>query len=81
MADALIPHEANRRYWDAIASDWKDLRDRDGGWRGCIRDPGLGFVGGALELIRSFAGDLANKAVCVIGSGLWTGPIRPPNKE
>ena len=69
MADAPAPHETNRRYWDAMASGWKDLRDRDGGWRRCIREPGLGFAGGALELIRSSVGDLAGKTVCVIGSG------------
>jgi SAM-dependent methyltransferase len=62
-------HEANRRHWDGAASDWKDLRDRDELWRQCPTHPELAFAGQALEMIRSFCGDLAGKEACVIGSG------------
>jgi len=62
-------HEANRRYWDDLASDWQALRDRDGLWRRCAQEPELAFEGGALELILSCCGDLAGTEACVIGSG------------
>ena len=62
-------HGANRRYWDDLASDWQELRDRDGLWRRCTQEPELAFEGGALALIRTYCGDLAGKKVCVIGSG------------
>ena len=62
-------HEANRRYWDALAADWRQLREEDQLWRRCHREPDLAFDGTALEMIREFAGDLAGKDACVIGSG------------
>ena len=62
-------HEANRRHWDASASDWEHLRDHDGLWRKCHEEPSLAFDGAALAMIREFAGDLAGKRACVIGSG------------
>lgn len=62
-------HEANRRHWDALASDWQQLRDEDQLWRRCHVDPVLAFDGKALDMIREFAGDLAGKRACVIGSG------------
>jgi len=62
-------HETNRRYWDANASTWKALRERDGNWRRCPNEPELGFAGGALRLIRITCGDLTGKSACVIASG------------
>ncbi len=62
-------HEANRRHWDASASDWEQLREEDGRWRRCHQEPALAFDGRGLEMIREFAGDLFSKHVCVIGSG------------
>ncbi len=62
-------HEANRQYWDALASDWQQLRDEDQLWRRCHREPSLAFDGAALEMIREFTGGLTDKDVCVIGSG------------
>ena len=52
-------HEANRRYWDASASGWQKLRDRDGLWRECAEDPDVAVEGEALD----------GRDVCVIGSG------------
>ena len=62
-------HEANRRYWDDLASDWQQLTDRDGLWRRCAQEPELAFEGDALALIRSWCNDMTGKEVCVIGSG------------
>lgn len=62
-------HAANRRHWDAAAANWRTLRDRDQLWRKCPTQPALAFEGAALEMIRQFAGELAGKQVCVIGSG------------
>ncbi|MDP7103032.1 MAG: class I SAM-dependent methyltransferase [SAR202 cluster bacterium] len=52
-------HETNRRYWDASASGWQKLRDRDGLWRECAEDPDVAVEGEALD----------GRDVCVIGSG------------
>jgi SAM-dependent methyltransferase len=62
-------HEVNRRHWDTAALKWKELRDRDGLWQLCATTPEIAFTGGALDLIRSFCGDLKEKNICVIGSG------------
>jgi len=62
-------HEANRAHWDAAADGWRELRDEDGVWRRCHKEPALAFDGQALEIIREFAGSLAGMDVCVIGSG------------
>jgi SAM-dependent methyltransferase len=62
-------HEANRQHWNAAAGWWRKLRDRDGLWRRCPQEPALAFDGSALETIQDALGDLAGKAVCVIGSG------------
>ncbi len=62
-------HQANRRYWEAVSSDWRALRDRDGLWRRIPTQPHLAFEGGALETIRAFVGELEGKDICVIGSG------------
>ncbi len=62
-------HRANQRCWDDLASDWQELRDRDGLWRRCAQEPELVFEGGALTLIRTYCGNLAGKEVCVVGSG------------
>jgi ubiquinone/menaquinone biosynthesis C-methylase UbiE len=66
---ALIRHQSNQRYWDAMASDWQKLRDQDGFWRLCPKQPELAFDGEALAMIYQYAGDLHGKQVCVIGSG------------
>ena len=65
----LPEHEANRRYWDAQAPRWRDLRDRDGLWTRCANEPDLAFEGEALAMIRRYSGDLTRKRACVIGSG------------
>lgn len=62
-------HEANRRYWDTLSSDWKALRERDSLWQRCPTEPELAFEGGALDAIRTFCGDLTGESICVIGSG------------
>ena len=62
-------HEANRRSWNRNAAWWAEKRERDGLWRRCPSEPGLGFAGGAFELIGSFAGDVEGKKVGVVGSG------------
>jgi SAM-dependent methyltransferase len=62
-------HEANRRYWDATASAWRDLRDGDQSWRRCVVEPALAFDGGTWELVQDFIGDVRGKAVCVLGCG------------
>lgn len=62
-------HESNRRFWDATASEWKQLRDKDELWRKCPQDPDLAFDGESLCLIQEFLGDLSGKNVCVVGSG------------
>jgi len=62
-------HEANRRYWNAEAPRWEELSDRDGLWRRCPEHPEIAFEGGALETILSSTGELADRDVCIIGSG------------
>jgi SAM-dependent methyltransferase len=62
-------HIANQRYWDATASRWQELRDRDNLWQKCPHQPELAFQGGSLEMICAFMGDLHGKRVCVIASG------------
>ncbi|MCZ6676125.1 MAG: class I SAM-dependent methyltransferase [Candidatus Poribacteria bacterium] len=63
-------HESNRRHWDRAARKWEALRDEDGLWRRCHKEPDLAFEGGALELLREIAGDdLTEKDVCLVGSG------------
>jgi ubiquinone/menaquinone biosynthesis C-methylase UbiE len=62
-------NKANQRYWDAMAPDWRALRDEDQLWRECPRYPELAFDGEALAMIRQYAGDLHSKQACVIGSG------------
>jgi SAM-dependent methyltransferase len=62
-------HEANRAHWDAAADCWRELRDEDQAWRRCLQEPALAFDGQALEMIREYAGELAGKDACVIGSG------------
>ena len=62
-------HEANRRYWNANAQAWRQLRDQDKLWRRCPTQPECAFAGGALEMIRDLVGELRGKEVCVIGSG------------
>jgi SAM-dependent methyltransferase len=61
-------HEANRKYWDAAAPDWKKLDEND--WRKCKEQPSVAFRGGtALSMINEFVGELHGKRVCIIGSG------------
>lgn len=63
-------HESNRRHWDRVALEWKSLRDEDGLWQRCPREPALAFEGGAIDLIRQVVGnDLTGKEVCLVGSG------------
>ncbi len=62
-------HDSNRRHWNEAAKQWEGLRDKDGLWQRCPNEPDLGFAGGALQLIREVAGNIAGKDVCVIGSG------------
>ena len=62
-------HEANRRYWDATASAWRELRDEDQFWHRCVAEPALAFEGGTWELLQDFMGDVRGKAVCVLGCG------------
>jgi SAM-dependent methyltransferase len=62
-------HKANQRYWDHLAGDWRELRDRDQLWRVIPHQPELAFDGEALAMIRQFVGDLQGKKACVVGSG------------
>lgn len=62
-------HEVNHKSWDAKADFWQTLRDRDQLWKRCPQEPELAFEGQALALIQEYAGELAGKEVCVIGSG------------
>ncbi len=62
-------HEANRRRWDAVATEWRQLRDRDGLWKRCAHEPELAFEGDALQQIRRFYPELSGRQACVIGSG------------
>lgn len=62
-------HEANRRYWDATASIWKNLRDEDQFWLRCVAEPALAFDGGTWALLQDFIGDVHGKAICVLGCG------------
>ncbi len=62
-------HESNRRFWNNLAPEWKQLRDKDELWRKCLQEPDLAFDGGALSLIQECFRDLSGKKVCVVGSG------------
>jgi SAM-dependent methyltransferase len=62
-------HTAKQRYWDRIARDWRELRDRDRLWQMLPQQPELAFDGEALAMIRQFAGDLQGKQAIVVGSG------------
>ena len=62
-------HEANRRAWNDMAADWEERLNRGGLWRRCHKEPRLAFEGETLDTIREMVGALANKKVCVIGSG------------
>jgi SAM-dependent methyltransferase len=63
-------HQSNRRYWDRAAARWKELRDKDGLWRRCHKEPNLAFEGRGLELLHDMAGaDLTGKDVCIVASG------------
>lgn len=62
-------HQANQRYWDAMAPDWQRLRDQDQLWRQCPQQPGLAFDGEALGMIHRFVGELIGKQALVVGSG------------
>ena len=62
-------HEANRRYWNEAAGWWERIEDEGGAWRRCASEPDLAFAGGALGLVREFAGAMSGKDVCVVGSG------------
>ena len=62
-------HEANRRYWNEAAGWWERIEDEGGVWRRCASEPDLAFAGGALGLVREFAGAMSGKDVCVVGSG------------
>jgi SAM-dependent methyltransferase len=62
-------HQANRRYWDATATEWQKLHDQDQLWRECPQQPKLAFEGEALAMIERFMGDLHGKRACVLGSG------------
>lgn len=62
-------NRANQIYWDALASDWQALRDKDQLWRLCPQQPELAFDGEALAMIDALPGDLHGKRACVVGSG------------
>ncbi len=62
-------HEANRQRWNNHAAEWKRLRDEDGIWRRCHKEPHLAFEGRAFETIANFFETLQGKRVCVVGSG------------
>jgi SAM-dependent methyltransferase len=62
-------HSANRVYWNAIAEQWKKMRDDDALWQQCPRQPELGLPPPTFDLIQMHAGSLARKSVCVLGSG------------
>jgi 2-polyprenyl-3-methyl-5-hydroxy-6-metoxy-1,4-benzoquinol methylase len=62
-------NEANRRYWDASALAWRELREQDQLWRKIPQQPALAFEGEALPMIERYAGLLAGKLACVIASG------------
>lgn len=62
-------NQANRHYWDALASRWQTLRDQDQLWRECVKHPQLAFEGEALAMIHKYVGDLQGQRALVIGSG------------
>jgi SAM-dependent methyltransferase len=58
-------HEANRRNWDAAATNWIQQTDPTGRWRRCHREPGLVLDDRELHWL----GDVAGKRIAVLGSG------------
>ena len=62
-------YEANRLFWNFLADEWQEFRDRDQLWPQLLQKPALAFEGDALEMIHAYVGTLQNKSVGVIGSG------------
>ena len=60
-------HEANRKYWDAATSEWREL-DEDA-WRKCPQQPSIAFEGNVLDMINQYVGNLHGKLACILGSG------------
>jgi len=58
-------HEANRRHWDASAEGWQQGIEETRDWRGCPENPHLALTESELRRL----GDVADKDVCVLGSG------------
>jgi len=48
-------HESNRHHWDRAARKWEELRDEDGLWRRCHKEPDLAFEGGELRFFDVLA--------------------------
>ena len=63
-------HEANRQYWNSTRASKTERQSEEAGlWRFCTREPDLAFDCEILEIIQEFLEDLAEKDVCIIGSG------------
>jgi SAM-dependent methyltransferase len=62
-------HEANRRYWEALARRWQALRGQDRLWEQIPSHPELAFDGEVFQLIGEYLSDLHGKRAAVIGSG------------
>jgi len=58
-------HDANRAFWDASISWWKEKEDKRGLWMKAHKNPSLVLSPAELPFLK----DVAGKNVCVLGSG------------
>ena len=69
-------NQANRHYWDALASRWQTLRDQDQLWRECAKQPQLAFEGEALAIVV----DPTNWTLCKGRSKIGNRSVRWENR-
>src|SRR5262249_27201050 len=61
----MKPHEANKAFWDASATWWKEKEDQRGLWMKAHKDPSVVLC--PTEML--FLKDVDGRKVCVLGSG------------
>ena len=60
-----MPHEANKKFWDASTQWWKEKEDQRGLWMKAHEDPALVLSPAEMPFLK----DIDTRDVCVLGSG------------